>query len=77
MAKGVQNGKVSNLKNTIRFLVEFYVLAPKQKELLGQQLFTESEDQISEESEVSKVPLCVQILKCSCSTPTQSVIQQG
>ena len=35
MAKGVQNGKVSNLKNTIRFLVEFYVLAPKQKELLG------------------------------------------
>ena len=55
MAKGVQNGKVSNLKNTIRFLVEFYVLAPKQKELLGQQLFTESEDKRDEKRVVGEV----------------------
>ena len=55
MAKGVQNGKVSNLKNTIRFLVEFYVLAPKQKELLGQQLFTESEDKRDEKRVVREV----------------------
>ena len=55
MAKGVQNGKVSKLKNTIRFLVEFYVLAPKQKELLGQQLFTESEDKRDEKRVVGEV----------------------